>query len=116
VDRIARYHRAVRPVAVLLVLALTGCSFLAVHGPGDRSLGQPIECTTSRAWPIADLAWAAVFLASGTAAVIEGYTRDRLRGNFEVALGTGVASLAFVVSSMVGFGRISECRDALAGP
>lgn len=105
-----------RTLAAALALAVTGCSLLAVHGPGDTTHPGPIECTTSRAWPITDLVWAGVMAAAGAGALAEGASGRSRHGTVEAALGMGAMSLLFVISSLVGFGRIDECRDALAGP
>jgi hypothetical protein len=105
----------VRWIPATLALAVTACSFLAVHGPGDPKPTEPIECTTSRAWPIADLAWAGVLVAAGIGALVEGYTQKRPGHNGEAVISMVPASLLFVVSAMVGFDRVGDCRDALAG-
>jgi hypothetical protein len=111
----ARYDDVVRWVPVTLALATTACSFLAVHGPGDPKPTEPIECTTSRAWPIADVVWAGVFVAAGVGALIEGRSQKRSGHNAEAAITMVPAGLLFVVSAMLGFDRVGDCRDALAG-
>jgi predicted MFS family arabinose efflux permease len=88
--------------AVLLILAVSGCSFAFTANP-------PPPCNTSAVAPIADTATAvvsaigAVYLATGDG--------DNATAT---AAAVGVIALGSAASAYIGYRRVSRCRDAKA--
>jgi hypothetical protein len=101
-------------VALAFVVAHGGCSFKFVHGPNTEG-PVPIadDCTTSRAWPITDLVFAALLVAGGIGAIIEA-NESSSAGKHGAAAAISMLpfGLGFAIASVVGFDRVGNCRDA----
>ncbi|MBA3462881.1 MAG: hypothetical protein H0T46_23195 [Deltaproteobacteria bacterium] len=104
-------------VLVLVVALLTACSFATVTGPRTTP-GKYLECTTSRASPIADLVTGSVLVAAG--AGIAYYDR-RIEGDgttgimtYGITLPTIAIGIVFLVASQYGASRVTRCRAARA--
>jgi len=97
-----------------ILLALTGCSFTLVHGPDSETPPMMVDdCTTSRAWPITDLVFTALFVAGGVGAIIEANTSSTAsKHGATAAISMLPFGLGFAISSLVGFNRVGKCRDA----
>ncbi len=95
--------------------SLPGCSFVLVQGP-PRGRGQPasFSCTRSNAVPVVDavLAGTSLFVGATLLAATGGHT-DTWIGPYAV-VGTTftLEGMVFGVSSLVGFRRTSDCREA----
>lgn len=96
------------------LLALASCSFTLVHGPNPDVLPPKVDdCTTSRAWPITDLVFTALFVAGGIGAIIEANSgKSTSKHGATAAISMLPFGVGFAVSSLVGFKRVGECRDA----
>ena len=101
-----------RVVASLIVIAFAGCSFLTVNGPNMPPLGDPVDCTESRIAPIVDVTLATLLLLGGVSAFIDSRSADGRPQAGEAAAAFLAVALAFGASSLVGFKRVGDCRDA----
>ena len=102
---------ALRAAVALAALGVApGCSYLFVDGPppGHEQM-QYFDCTTSRAAPIADTVFAALYGLSALAPAAESGLRED-QGLVIAAL-AGVA-LFEAGSAAHGFGRTSKCEAA----
>ena len=106
--------RVVAPLAMTLVM---GCSFATVTGPRSTP-GRYLECTTSRAMPIADLVAGATFVAGGLAVA---YADRKLEDDnktgsltYGVTLPAIAVGVVFLVASQYGTSRVTRCRAARA--
>ena len=86
--------------AAVLALTVTGCSLAFTRNP-------PPPCATSAVAPIADIATAVV----ATLATIYLATDDET----SLAIGAGAVAAGTVTSAVIGYRRVSACRDAKAG-
>jgi hypothetical protein len=107
-------YTAIRPsLLMMLILATTGCSLAFVKGPPDGHQGMTgFTCTESRAIPIFETIWAALFIGVGIGSMNEpeseaGYDESKHAGTW---IGVGMPIGA---SALVGFHRTSRCRAAL---
>ena len=104
-------------VLVLVVALLAACSFATVTGPRSTP-GKYLECTTSRAAPIADLVAGSVLVAAG--AGIAYYDRriedDGSTGikTYAITLPAIAVGVVFLVASQYGASRVTRCRAARA--
>jgi len=95
--------------AVLLAVAVSGCSFVFVEGPPARYLEMDsFTCTEGNAVPIVDALWGGGSALGAINAWIEPTTRDRTE---IMLLGSGMALVA-TGSAVVGFRRRAACRAA----
>ena len=99
---------------IVATLALGGCSWVGVHGPA----APPATCTSNYALPILDGALAIVVtevasktLLSPVWNVGQGICHDCGPGVILGALALG-AGVAFGVSGIQGFQKVSQCRTA----
>jgi len=104
-----------RVVACLLVVSLTGCSFIAVNGPdiapGTMPMpGDEIDCSESRAAPIVDVVLGALMLMGAISALVDSNKPDGASHAGEAALAIGAVAVLFGISAGFGFDRTSECR------
>ena len=105
-----------RRTALFAVVALTGgCSLAFVRGP---SLEGPTPvadgCTTSRVWPVTDLLLSLWSIAGGLGAIVEAADPKSSTDNTAQALAAVIpTAITFGVSSVVGFVRVGDCKDAL---
>lgn len=120
--------RPIGPASALIVsLALLpgpGCSFVFVEGPPPASVNAiQVECTTSRVLPILDtvgaitqgfaLADAVVPSSALVSSADSAYEQLGLKSPWDIA--TAAALLGtFAASAVVGYSRVSECRQAKA--
>jgi hypothetical protein len=98
---------------LVFLLALGGCSFTLVHGPNADVLPPMVDdCTTSRAWPITDLVFAALFVAGGVGAIIEARSSSSgSKHGATAAISMLPFGIGFAMSSLVGFNRVGKCRE-----
>lgn len=108
--------RVVVLAAVGLAL-VSACSFATVTGPRSAP-GRYLECTTSRAAPIADLVAGAALVAGGLGVAY--YDRrvedDGSTGvkTYAITLPAIAAGVVFLVASQYGASRVTRCRAARA--
>lgn len=102
---------------VLALVTLTACSFATVKGPRSTP-GKYLECTVSRAAPIADLVTGSVAVASGLAVA---YWDRRIQDDgttgtptYAITLPAIAVGVAFLVASQYGASRVTRCRAARA--
>lgn len=102
-----------RVLVLALVVAQASCSFTFVRGPStDVPAPMVDDCTTSRAWPITDLVFAALFVAGGIGAIVEAKgSSASSKHSATAAISMLPFGIGFVVSSLVGFKRVGDCRD-----
>jgi hypothetical protein len=106
----------------LIVLTLPACSMLFVPAVEPK---RPLDCNTSRAAPVGDIALGLVhvvasalafsFVADGTSCFDN--ICQPTKGNSDAiypALVFGGFALGHFVSASVGYGRAGECREARA--
>ncbi len=120
--KVHAHRNRLRGVAAGLVLALGGCSFVGVSGPGPRIAGmrQRPTCTTSRTLPAADTVGAAVTGLLAGVAIIFVATQDCDSSNENCyksagevfALTFGVPAIAYIASAVYGFSATAACDDA----
>ena len=94
------------------LLALTACSALLVKKAPDEVDLQTtsVDCTTSRAYPVADR-------VIGTTAIALGYALLRKSSNEQTRIGGAAmmpGGLMYLISAAMGFYRVGNCRDAKA--
>lgn len=106
-----------RVVALLVAGLLVSCSFAVVNGPRSTP-GRYLDCTTSRAVPIADLVGGATFVALGLAVA---YADRKLQDDdktgtltYGVTLPAIALGVVMLVSSQYGASRVTRCRAARA--
>ncbi|MEJ7601921.1 MAG: hypothetical protein WKG01_28760 [Kofleriaceae bacterium] len=104
-----------RSATLLALMALGGCSLAFVRGPTmDGPTPVADGCSTSRVWPITDLVLALWSVAGGLGAIVEAADPKSNTDNTAQALiGVIPTSIAFGVSSVIGFARVGSCHDAL---
>jgi len=103
-----------------LLVALTGCSFIAVRGPSDRMGILPdspskLKCTESAFLPGMDaLGGAAAFAIAGGGVIIEQASDDGDLDNFtKYYAGPLVAAgILYFIAASYGNERITWCTDA----
>jgi|LNFM01.2.fsa_nt_gb hypothetical protein len=109
-----------RSLALVLALAVTGCSFIGVRGPNER-VGRPpkrredLNCTTSAALPGLDgLAGTAAIGAAGIGTLFEQVSEDGEPDGFtKYAAGPlFVGALVLFISASFGNTRVTWCSDA----
>ncbi len=111
-------------LSLLLLTALgatgSGCSFVAVRRPPHVSPDAPLECTESRAAPVADTAGAALTTLVGLVAypiclgiVSPTLQEDPNRACASVAVTAGVVTAAYAASAVYGYKYTGECRRLL---
>jgi hypothetical protein len=91
-----------------------GCSLFTVTGP-QSTPDRYLDCTTSRAVPIADLVIGSAAIAAGAAIAY----RDRHEANndtgvktFAITLPLLAVGVAFLAASQYGTSRVTRCRAA----
>ena len=86
--------------------------------PVDQRGGYAAPCTTSNAWPVVDVLWTGNFLLNmavfGAMSDEELQKKDLSRGS-AIGVNLGLAALA-LSSAIVGFTRVSECKEQTDGP
>ena len=95
----------------------SGCSFLFVDGPPPKQQRGYLRCTESMAWPAVD------GVITGLQVVRTLYAMSLSDADYEGSglsrsgdIGFGIALTAlFLTSSIVGAGRVNECRGAVEG-
>jgi hypothetical protein len=102
-----------------VLLATPACSIVFVQGPPPapaRARAEPLECSTVPAWPIVDLAIAAVSLLEllGAATNPTEVYRERSTSRTAVVAGALTSGIVFTTSGFVGLSRISACNEARA--
>ncbi len=104
--------------ALLLALAVSGCSFIFVRGPpSDRPQSAAVDCTSSVVAPVLDLIWAGL---NGTGAV-QAMATDQAAWDANTTTSRGAVigvGLAWLVisgaSAIYGFKTTDACRQAVA--
>jgi len=102
-----------RLVATFAVLALGGCSVIAVRGPRTSPTTQ-VVCESTYAPPVIDAALA----IAGAALLVWGLTgREDPEGHTATArdfaaVPGGVAMATFGISSAYGFSKVASCKQA----
>ena len=106
-----------RVVALAAVALVAACSFATVHGPRSTP-GRYLDCTTSRAVPIADLVAGSALVAAGIGVAYydrqiedDGETGGK---TYAITLPAIAAGVVFLVASQYGTSRVSRCRAARA--
>jgi hypothetical protein len=95
----------------------SGCSFVFVDGPPPKKERGYLRCTESMGWPTVD------GVITGLQVVRTLYAASRSDADYEGSglsrsgdIGFGIALTAlFLTSTIVGAGRVNECRDAVEG-
>ena len=91
-----------------------GACGLATHGPpkGHENMMTPFSCTESLTGPAGDIAagLATLFLVSQLTSMDDSY-RQQASENARVLVGPTIV-VAFAVSAIVGFDRVTRCREA----
>ena len=111
--------RVTAPLVLCTLLLAAGsgaCSFLFVDGPPEKHQQLPyFTCTTSRAWPVVDTVLGASYAieAVGLGAMSTRGSGSTAGSTAGAIAGGGLAAL-FIASAVSGYGRASECRDAVA--
>lgn len=107
-----------RVVALVVVVALVAsCSFATVTGPRSTP-GRYLECTSSRAMPVADLVAGAALVTAGLGVAY--YDRrvedDGSTGTktYAITLPAIAVGVVFLVASQYGASRVTRCRAARA--
>jgi len=94
---------------VLAGWANAGCSFMFVDGPPDKHRKMPyFECTSGRGWPIVDGVIGGS-IGLGVAAQMGGGENNQDRA--QAVIGAAEAAL-FLASTVYGFTKSAECREA----
>ena len=107
-----------RVLAVILAIAVTGCSFFLTSGPSDDQPRRTYpSCTTSNTWPIVDTVFAAIFLSAMVGAISEDDDRETSIDDNEASKAEKITSAALFtgltgVSAYLGYKRVSACRGA----
>ncbi len=100
-------------IAVLLAVALCGCSIITVRGAPDHPTPSPPDCTTSKAAVYVDgvLGGGAVAtsLFVGLGALADSNNREQLG---YAALFTFLSAIPLAISGIIGGARVESCRDA----
>lgn len=106
-----------RVVALSCVALVAACSFATVSGPRTTP-GRYLDCTTSRAAPIADLVAGATLVATG---LFVAYADRRIEDDnktgaltYGVTLPAIAVGVVLLVSSQYGASRVTRCRAARA--
>ncbi len=95
----------------------TGCSWLYIKKAPQpvAEPNQPVDCTSSRAAPVADTLYAATFASAGVASF---YGASKCSGGrcYYYELGAVASSIAvtLAVSAAMGFQQASRCDDVKA--
>src|SRR5262245_56755258 len=120
--RPARGGLASTTLTLALIAALAvpqaGCSFVFVERPPpveSRRRGE-VDCTTSNVPPVLDMlvaGWQIVRTGLALSATDAQYSGAPFSRDTDIILGVSLTGL-FVTSMIVGFGRTSDCRDAMA--
>jgi len=100
----------------LAITLLAACSFATVKGPRSTP-GRYLECTSSRAVPIADLVAGSAFVAGGLAvAYWDRRDDDPSTGTktLAISLPSIAVGVAFLVASQYGASRVTRCQAARA--
>ena len=93
-----------------LLTAVTGCSFLFVHGPptGHEQL-EYIPCTESDAGPILDLVWGGLNVLG---AIIIASSPEEYE-NPDAAVASGITwGVVSAIAAPTGFKKVSACKSA----
>lgn len=105
----ARSHLRVALLTVLL-LPITGCSFILVDGPPDVSDYSQLDyfgCTEGNGWPIVDGVFTGLY-------AVQAATLMGVEGGGGLAAASLVWAGVFGASAVTGFGRVNECKAAKA--
>jgi hypothetical protein len=93
-----------RIVLVLVVVAVTGCSFFTTRSPSTND--PQATCNTSEAGPAIDTAWAVVGALSAVAILQDQYNDERVTS----ALLVGGVTALFAGAAAYGFSNTGKCR------
>jgi hypothetical protein len=102
--------RRYRLIALIVLAgwANAGCSFLFVDGPPEKHRKMPyFECTSGRGWPIVD---GVIGASVGIGVAAQMGSADN-QGRSEAVIGAAEAAL-FLASTVYGFTKSAECREA----
>lgn len=107
-------------MAVAMTVAMTmtsACSFATVKGPRSTP-GEYLECTTSRAAPIADLVAGSVLVVGGLGVAyydrrVEDDQGETGAKTYAITLPAIAAGVVFLVASQYGASRVARCRAAV---
>ena len=101
-----------RAIALVTMLALTGCSFLFTRGPTQPppnvQTPYPPDCTTSMAWPIFD----GIMGVIGWLAVANAVQNRDQAGTNDNVVATVIFAGAFTAGAFYGYSRVSRCDEA----
>jgi len=96
----------------LVLLAHTGCSFVAVTRPGlETPHKEPVRCTTTYAPPIVDSLLAAVAGVGVVRAAAPGDTNESKGTNTMIGLAVAITTIA---SASAGYLWVGRCRAQVA--
>jgi hypothetical protein len=98
-----------------LLGCLSGCSFISVLGPHEPGTSGPLGCTDSLEAPVADTVFAIAGVVGGVG-IMSIHPQDPYSDIFKypaggVVIGIGVV---YAVSAVVGYSRVTRCREANA--
>jgi hypothetical protein len=106
---------------LVAVVALAGCSFATVRGPGEQPYRQRPECTRESLAPYADAALAGVGIVTMLFTLLAwaaSSPEKNERGNYELGyygigiVGGPLGGTAFAISAGWGKWKIGKCRRA----
>ncbi len=114
-----------KTLSLSLVIALgvttSGCSFVAVRRPPRIPPDAPLECTESRAAPVADTVGAVLTVLAGLVAypvclgTVSAATQEAPsnRDCAPVAIAAGVVTAAYAASAIYGYKHTGTCKRLL---
>jgi len=101
-------------LAALCTLALAGggCSYAFVDGPPANHARVPyFECSSSKAWPVADVVLAATLGIGAAGAFADDGAGSGSKDTTEALLMAAEAAV-FAVSALSGYQKVADCREA----
>ena len=99
---------------VVVLLSVSGCSWILVNPPPSPPVPHDVQCTTSRAPQILDLVFAGLTAADAVAyAGVRYSTEKNLTRDTTVVLGASLVAIAMhLMSNVYGSDNTEACREA----
>jgi hypothetical protein len=104
-------QQSMKTVAFALALSTTACSFVTTSAPKDPP--DPPSCSGSYGSPVLDVL--GVFVGGPLVALVAWGVAENASTHDEdtiIAMAMGTTMIAFTISAIVGFSRVSRCNDA----